>query len=93
MSQLPVEIDAVYENGVFVPLGRVELHEGQQVHLALTAASRIPSDEALSSADLERDSVSLPPRSRNEFMATVEFRARGKPMAVDLKDWTPSEDD
>jgi predicted DNA-binding antitoxin AbrB/MazE fold protein len=88
-----LQVDAVFKDGVFIPLGRVDLNEGQQVHLACSKIREIPNKNEVSCENPEMEFILPPPRSEGKLMATIKFRGRGKPIPVDWDDWSPSEDD
>jgi predicted DNA-binding antitoxin AbrB/MazE fold protein len=78
-----LEVDAVFKDGVFIPLDQVQLDEGQQVHLACSETRKKPGKNEASCENSEMEFILPPPRSEGTLMATIRFRGRGKPIPID----------
>ncbi|MFN7945614.1 MAG: antitoxin family protein [Blastocatellia bacterium] len=48
-------VEAVYENGVFRPLSRIILPEGERVHLTIVSSADQPCDPAWNLAELAEE--------------------------------------
>ena len=49
------QVEAIYENGVFRPLKRVELSDGKRVHLMVTPAPDETQDPAYNLAEIAEE--------------------------------------